>query len=152
MGPHAVDDPTVLVEQAEEFAANNSMRAPYVDSNLLGAANYRAAHYERAAQCLEQSVTQFPSDPPPSHGTVLWPQMYLAMTKWQLGAHDDARQLLDDIQPGINEYLAAPTAQWQFRQITDVLRREAESLIGPEEAIERPDNGNSEQLAPTTDL
>jgi hypothetical protein len=96
---------------------------------LLGAAHYRAGNFENAAKYFEQSIAQYPSDAPPSHGTVLWPQLYLAMTKWQQGEHDSARKLLHEIQPGIGKALDTPMLLEQYRQITEVLRREAETLI-----------------------
>jgi serine/threonine protein kinase len=142
LGPDAIEDPLALVKQAEEFAANNSMHAPYVDLSVLGAAHYRAGHFEQAAQCFEQSIAQHPSDPPPTHGTVLWPQLFLAMTKWQLGKHDDAHRLLSEIQPLIDKWLETPSNNWQFRVYTEVLRREAEALIEPKEADEAAENKN----------
>jgi tetratricopeptide (TPR) repeat protein len=148
LGPDAVDDPTDIVKQAEEFAAHNSLQAPYIDFTLLGAAHFRAGHFERAAQCLEQSIAQYPSDPPTQHGTVLWPQLYLAMTKWQQGRHDDARRMLREIQPAIDKSLDTPVILWQYRQITDVLRREAEAMIEPEQADEAVENDNRPPSTP----
>ena len=103
---------------------------------MLGTAHYRAGHYEQAAQFLEQSIAQYPSDLPPSHGTVLGPQLFLAMTKWQQGEHDDARRLLREIEPAIDKSLERPTLLWQRRLNRDVLRHEAEALIKPKEATE----------------
>jgi tetratricopeptide (TPR) repeat protein len=140
LGPDAVEDPSILVQQAEEFAATNSMQAPYIDSNLLGAAHYRAGHYDQAAQHFKESIATYPSDPPPSHATVLWPQLYLAMTNWQLGKRDDARRLLREIEPAIDKSLAAPTLLWQYRQVTEVLQREAEALIEQKDAVEAVEN------------
>ena len=140
LGPDAVDDPNVLVRQAEEFADRNSLQAPYIDFNVLGAAHYRAGHLKEAAQFFDQSIAQYPSNPPPSHGSVLWPQLYLAMAKWQLGEHDDARRLLRDIEPAIEKSLETPTHLWQYRQITEVLHREAEALIEQKNADESLEN------------
>jgi tetratricopeptide (TPR) repeat protein len=139
LGPHAVTDPSVLAKQAEKFAANNSLRAPYSDLHLLGAAYYRAGQHERAAECLEQSIAQFPSDVPPSHGAVLWTQLFLTMTKWQQGKHDDARRLLAEIQPAIDRWLQTPSFYWQYRVTTELLRDEAEALIEPRETDEAVD-------------
>ena len=140
--PEAVDDPTVVVKQAKEFAAHNAMRARYIDYNLLGAAHYRAGQYKDATKCFEQSIAEFPSDPPPSHGPVLWPQLFLAMNKWQQGEHDDARRLLREIEPAINKSLENPKRSWAYRQITEVLRREAEAMIGQEPADEAKQKDN----------
>jgi hypothetical protein len=143
LGPDAVDDPSVLVKQAEEFAAHNSMLAPYIDRDLVGAAHFRAGHYEQAAQYFEQSIAQHPTNPPPTHGPVLGTKLRLAMTKWQLGEHDDARRLLREIQPAIDKYLETPTLIWIDLVAVELLRREAEALIGPREADEAVENDDT---------
>jgi tetratricopeptide (TPR) repeat protein len=140
LGPDAVDDPSVLVKQAEEFANSNSLQAPYIDLDLVGRAHYRAGNYQEAAQLLEQSIADSPSDAPPSHGTVHGAQLFLAMTKWRLGQHDDARRLLRDVQPAIDKKLEIPTLRWGDRAATELYRREAEALIEPKEAIEAVEN------------
>jgi len=136
LGPDAVEDPKLLVKLAEEFAAHNSLRTPYIDLRVLGAAHFRAGQYERAAQCLEQSLAQFPSDAPPRHGPDLMPQLLLAMTKWQRGEHDEARRMLRDLQPRIDERLRSPWIYWDERAVVEIRRREAEALIKPKEADE----------------
>jgi serine/threonine protein kinase len=140
LGPDAVDDPSVLVKQAEKFAAHNSMQAPYIDLDLLGAAHFRAGHFGQAAQFFEQSIAQSPSERPPSHGPILGTKLRLAMTKWQLGEHDDARHLLREIQPEIGKYLETPALHWQDPAAIELLRREAEALIEPREADEAVEN------------
>jgi serine/threonine protein kinase len=140
LGPDAVDDPSVLVKQAEEFAAHNSMLAPYIDLDLLGAAHFRAGHYEQAAQYFEQSIAQSPSERPPSHGPVHGTKLRLAMTKWQLREHDGARRLLREIQPEIDKYLETPTIVWLDTAATELLRREAEALIQPKETDQAVEN------------
>jgi serine/threonine protein kinase len=147
LGPNAVDDPNVLVKQAEECAAHNRLQAPYLDLVLLGSAHYRAGHYQEAAQYCEESIAQYPSDPPPSHGTVLAPQLFLAMAKWQMGQRDDARSLLREIEPAIEKSLATPNLLWTRQLTKDQLRREAEALIEPkarDEAVENESSSNDE--------
>jgi serine/threonine protein kinase/tetratricopeptide (TPR) repeat protein len=134
LGADPLKDPNVLVKSAEEFAANNSLRAPYLDHVVLGSAHYRAGHYEQATHHLEASIAQFPSDAPESHGTELMPQLLLAMTKWQLGKQDDARRILHELQPRIDESLRSPRIYWDRRAAIEIRRREAEALIQPEEA------------------
>jgi tetratricopeptide (TPR) repeat protein len=151
LGPDAVDDPSIFVAQAEEFAANNKLSAPFVDTNLLGATHYRAGNFEKAEKYFEQSIAQYPSDAPPSHGTVLWPQLYLAMTKWQQGEHDIARKLLHEIQPGIGKALDTPMLLGQYRQITEVLCREAAAMIIPTDSDEAVENLKQQTLPPTND-
>jgi serine/threonine protein kinase len=149
LGPDAVEDPSVLVKLAEEFAADNSLRTPYIDLRVLGAAHFRIGQYGRAAQCLEQSLAQSPSDAPPRHGPDIMPELLLAMTKWQLGDHDEARGMLREIQPRIDERLQSPSIYWDTRAVLEIRRREAEALIEslePDEAVKnrrRPDNESS---------
>jgi serine/threonine protein kinase len=149
VGPHAVDDPSVLIKQAEEFAAHNSMQAPYVDLDLLGTAHFRAGNFKEAAQYFEQAIDQQPEDAPPSHGGVLGAQTRLAMTKWRLGDHDGARRLLTEIQPAIDKSLKTPTFLWQDQEAMKLLRREAETLIGQNNADQPTNNDNQ---TPSTTL
>jgi Flp pilus assembly protein TadD len=129
-----------LVKLAAEFAANNSLRTPYIDLAVLGTAHYRAGQYEQAAQSLEEAVAQFPSDAPPSHGPDLVRQLLLAMTKWQLGEPDEARRMLREIQPRIDERFRSPWINWDGRAVLEIRRREAEALIEPDQAQEAVEN------------
>jgi tetratricopeptide (TPR) repeat protein len=140
LGPHADEDLSVPLKQAEEFAVNNSFGARYLDLQVLGGMHYRAGQYERAARCLEESIAAFPSDPPQGYGTVLHPQLLLAMTKWRLGQQREARRLLAEIQPAIDQWLQSPPSYWNRPAILEVLRDEAEALIGPKEADEAVEN------------
>jgi non-specific serine/threonine protein kinase/serine/threonine-protein kinase len=140
LGADAVEDPSLLVKLAAEFAANNSLRTPYIDLAVLGTAHYRAGQYEQAAQCLEEAVAQFPSDAPPSHGPDLVRQLLLAMTKWQLGEPDEARRMLREIQPRIDERFRSPWINWDGRAVLEIRRREAEALIEPDQAQEAVEN------------
>jgi tetratricopeptide (TPR) repeat protein len=140
LGPDAVDDPSVLVRQAEEFAANNSMQTPYIDLDLLGTVHFRAGHFKEAAHYFEQSIATYPSDAPTSHSSDIGARLGLAMTKWRLGVHDDARRLLREVQPAIDKALATPTLHFQNRAGMEAFRREAEALIEPKEADEAVEN------------
>jgi tetratricopeptide (TPR) repeat protein len=141
LGPDAVD-PNLLVKLAQEFAANNSLRTPFVDLNVLGAAHFRARQYEQAAECLEEAVAQIPSDVPPSNGTDFMPPLLLAMTKWQRGAHDEARGMLRELQPRIEERLRSPWIYWDHRAVLEIRWREAEAMIQPKEADEAVENNS----------
>jgi tetratricopeptide (TPR) repeat protein len=135
LGPNA-DDSNLLVKLAQEFAANNSLGTPYIDRAVLGTAYYRAGQYDQAAQCLNEALAKFPSDAPPSHGPDLVRQLLLAMTKWQLGEHDEARRMLRDLQPRLDERLRSPWIYWDHRAVLEIRRREAETLIKPKEGDE----------------
>jgi hypothetical protein len=51
------------------------------------------------------------------------------MTKWQLGQQDEARRLLAETLPAVEEELQSPTSGWNRRATLEILRHEAESLI-----------------------
>jgi hypothetical protein len=145
-----VEDPNLVVKLAEDFAANNSLRTPYRDLTVLGAAHFRAGHFKEAVQCLEQSIAELPSDAPLSHGPGqgFMPQLLLAMTKWQLGDHDDARRMLRELQPRMDESLRAPWIYWAHRAALEIRRREAEAMIKPNEADEAVENGDPTPTTP----
>jgi hypothetical protein len=77
------------------------------------------------------------------------PELLLAMTKWQLGDHDEARAMLRELQPRIDERLQSPSIYWDTRAVLEIRRREAEALIKslePDEAVKntrRPDSESS---------
>jgi hypothetical protein len=58
------------------------------------------------------------------------------MTKWQLDDRDEARRMLRELQPRIDERLRSPWINWDGRAVLEIRRREAEALIKPDEAAE----------------
>jgi hypothetical protein len=74
------------------------------------------------------------------------------MTKWEQGERDAARRMLADLQPAINEWLQTPSHyqtivnSWHRPAHLEVIRREAETMIGQNETNEAVENNN-----PTTD-
>ncbi len=138
LGPHPGDDISVKIKQAEKLAARHaasnyvgSFSAPWIDLGRVGGLLYRAGQYEQAAHRLEESLAAYPDDALCEYRTDLDCQLLLAMAKWQLGGRDDARRLLAEIQPAINEWLQDPSNTWMRRAEIEVLRREAEALIEP---------------------
>jgi tetratricopeptide (TPR) repeat protein len=136
LGAHARDDLSLPLKYAEENIATNPFDAPYLNLAVLGGVQYRAGQYERAASNLKKSIAEYPSHPPTGVGMVLFPKLLLAMTKWQLGQRDEARRLLAETQPAINESLQTPSTYFQRRVTLEILRREAEALIEPKEEDE----------------
>jgi hypothetical protein len=150
LGPNALKDLSGPLKRAEANVANNLINAPYFDLAVVGALLYRTGQYDRAVHRLDASIAQFPSDPPMGAGTVLFPQLFLAMTKWQQGHRDEARRALDDIQRAIDRELQSPSSLWQRRATLDVLRREAEALIESNEADQASDHDDP-NFTPTPD-
>jgi hypothetical protein len=58
-----------------------------------------------------------------------------------LGEHDRARQLFAETAPDVDEQLRSQHPSWNRRATLELLRAEAEALIGPGEADEAPVNG-----------
>jgi tetratricopeptide (TPR) repeat protein len=143
LAPEAIEDLSLPVKRAEELAAHNSIDSPHIVPYILGTALYRAGQYERAAVELEKSIAAYPSEPQLGDRIINWQRLILAMTKWQLDQCDEARQLLTEIQPAIDEELHSLSTPFNYRLTLEVLRREAEALIGKEEANEAVQNKNS---------
>jgi tetratricopeptide (TPR) repeat protein len=143
LGPHPGIDLSVQLKLAEELAANNSFDSfghPYIHLGVLGGLLYRAGQYEQAEQRLNESVAAHHDDPLRAFRTALDRQLLLAMTKWQLGQRDEARRQFAEIQPALDKWLRSPSSFWLRRTQVEVLRREAETLIRPEEKIEAVEN------------
>ncbi len=135
LGPHPGKDLSVQLKQAEVLAANNSFDSfshPYIQLGVLGGLLYRAGQYEQAAERLNESIAAHHDDPLRAFRTALDRQLLLVMTKWQLGQRDEARRQLAEIQPALDEWLSSPSSFWLRRAQVEVLRREAEALIGTE--------------------
>jgi serine/threonine protein kinase len=150
LGPHALEDLSLPLKYAEENIARNPFDAPYLNLAVLGGVQYRAGQYERAASNLKKSIGEYPSHPPTGVGTVLFPKLLLAMTKWQLGQRDEARRLFAEAQPAINESLQTPSTYFQRRVALEVLSREAEALIEPKEGDEAVETDYATPTTPST--
>ena len=128
------------MKRAEEFVANHSLDQRHFKRMVLGAALYRAGHYDRAADELKESIAVYPSDPPLGFATLNQQRLLLAMTQWQQGHKDEARRLFSETQPAIEQELQTPSIPFSRHATLEVLRREAEALIGQEAAREAVEN------------
>ena len=130
LAPAALEDLTLPVKRAEEFLAKNSLNQRHFELQLLGVALYRAGQFDRAAEQLNASIAAYPTDPLRGFDTINYTRLLLAMTKWRQGQQDQARRLLAGAQRAIDEELQLPSIQIHRRATLEVLRREAEALIG----------------------
>jgi tetratricopeptide (TPR) repeat protein len=147
LGPGALEDLSGPLKQAESNVVNSPMNASYFDRSVLGAILYRLGQYDRAAQHFKESIADFPSDRPIGTGTVLFPKIFLAMTRWQQGQKDEARRMLDEIKSAIDRELHSPSSLWQRRAQLELLRGQAEALIEPTkagEAVEKKSRASDE--------
>jgi tetratricopeptide (TPR) repeat protein len=138
--PGALEDLSVPVKLAEEFLATNPLNEPSIGPNLLGAALHRAGQFELAAKQLEKAIELYPSGPPLRSHKINSIKLRLAMTKWQLGQHDAARELLSKTLPDVEAELQNPISKWNSRATLEMMRAEAKALIGPKEEDEAVEN------------
>jgi hypothetical protein len=123
---------------------------------VLGAALYRSGNYERAAEVLEESGAAFQSHPLPPGAQFEgrnYQQLLLAMTKWQLDQKDAARRLLAETLPVVETELKSPFTKWNRLATLELLRAEAEGLIGQgkkKEAEENENYNSNESRQPAT--
>src|SRR5262249_20194880 len=95
---------------------------------------------DRAVPLLEKSISEYAGKRAIGTGTVLFPKLLLAMTRWQLGQREEARRILAEIQPAVDRELQSPLSLWQRRAQLEVLRHEAEALIQPKKTGEAMEN------------
>jgi tetratricopeptide (TPR) repeat protein len=139
-GPDALEDMSPMVQRAEQLVANNSLGQRHVVLYVLGAALYRDRQYERAEERLEESIDAHPSDPAPGHDVINYQRIFLAMTKWQLRKHDEARALLAKTLPDLDKQVQSFSCFWTDRLGLELLRRQAVAVIEPKQAKEAAEN------------
>jgi hypothetical protein len=131
---------SLVVERAEQLVANNSVFDRHAVFYELGMALYRAGQYDRADDELRASIEAYPEKPAPGWDTIDFQRLFLAMTKWQQGQQDEARRLLAEALPAVDEYIQNPATWPHYRIALELLRREAIDLIKSNEAVEAADN------------
>jgi serine/threonine protein kinase len=147
LAPHAVDDFDQIVNRGQEFAATDKS---HFGLYVWGAALYRAGQYELAAMRFQESIVAYANKPPANTDSMNYPRLFLAMTKWQLGLQDEARQVLAETLPDVDNELQSPSSAWNRRATLELLRGEAEALIEPKETNEAVENVEASQPAPAT--
>jgi hypothetical protein len=130
----------VPLKLVEEHLATNPRIDPSAGPNLLGTALHRASQFDEATKQLEDALELYPSGPPLANYSVNSLRLRLAMTKWQFGQRDAARELLSKTLPAIEEEMQTATCQWNRRALLELWRGEAQALIGPKEADEAVEN------------
>jgi serine/threonine protein kinase len=140
IAPDALDDMSRLTMRAEEYFAENSRLSRHFALYVLGAAHYRTGDFRQAEERLEASIAAYPNNPVSGHDTINYQRLLLAMSKWQLGSEGEARRLLADTQPAVAKELEAPSIRWPRRTSLELLRDEAEMLIGSKMANEAAEN------------
>ncbi|MCA9232437.1 MAG: protein kinase [Planctomycetales bacterium] len=133
LGAKAIEENSLPLHRAQSIVEQHRQNACYIAT--LGALLYRAGQYEQATTILEESIAAFEDDTS-GRSSSLYPKIFGAMTKWQKGQQEEARNILAELRPEIDDVLAAPTTAWNRKMTLELLRAEAESLIVPTEAVE----------------
>jgi Flp pilus assembly protein TadD len=128
--PDIEPDPARALASAQE--AVDRVPRDYTRLCALGGAIYRAGRFEEAVQRLEEAAGV-----PPPGGSALHP-FWLAMCHARLGHAEEAQQWLDKGDRWLEQALqrqpgdaASGLLPWGQRVSLQLLRREAEALIGP---------------------
>jgi eukaryotic-like serine/threonine-protein kinase len=120
LAPGSVPDSQAVLEVAASLAT----QFPESANNRLvhGAALYRSGQWKAAVERIHESQQAPVRD-------LGWPgqELFLAMACMRLGQVEDARRWLDTAVQWEREN---PGAAWWARVLTEILRREAEALIG----------------------
>jgi non-specific serine/threonine protein kinase/serine/threonine-protein kinase len=151
LAPDALDDLSLPVKRAEKLVASIPLNERHFGLYVLGAALYRAGQYERADERLKESIDAHPSGPLPDFDTTTYQRLLLAMTKWQLGQRDAARQLLAETLAAVDEELQSPSISWNRRATLELLRDEAGALIGKNTPDQAAENESGDSSSTTND-
>jgi tetratricopeptide (TPR) repeat protein len=135
LGPDGVVKPGPVVELAEQRAAQNAKNRS--DQTFFGAALYRAGRFKEAQRRLDQAA-KLPADPfqPVEH---TW--LFLAMTHQRLGHAKEARVWLEKASQQMEQTTKGVNPPWNRRLTSQLLRGEAEALLG----IEKRESGVRDQ-------
>jgi tetratricopeptide (TPR) repeat protein len=148
IAPDALDDLSLLVRLGEEFLAGSTSKDRQFALCQLGAAHFRAGQFEQAAERLEEGIAANPSESSRVENSMNYCRLFLSMTQWQMGRQDEARRLLAETLPAIEEESQFRASRWVRRVTLELLRSEAETLIGQtatNEAVENENRARSEE-------
>jgi tetratricopeptide (TPR) repeat protein len=140
LAPNALDDLSLPIKRAEELADSNLLGQPHIPPFNLGMALYRDGQYDRAAQELAKSIDVYPKHPLPGYEHINHQRLWLAMARWKQGQRDEARRLVAEALPGVDDEIQNPLTWLHYRAFSEILRREAVALIEPNEADDAADN------------
>jgi Flp pilus assembly protein TadD len=127
LAPDAVTDLDQPVQLAESALRSDSVQY----STTLGAAHYRAGHFAEAVRQLNQAISaSAPAGTGPTVLSTAYTWFFLAMSYQRLGQFQDARGSLDKARKQMDQETQAPNIAWNRRLTLQLLRKEAETLLG----------------------
>jgi serine/threonine protein kinase/WD40 repeat protein/tetratricopeptide (TPR) repeat protein len=131
LAPDAVADYAQPVLLAEKAVTTNPRGFRHL--NTLGAVLYRAGRLEEAAKRFTEAKAAFRETPDPRN-SIIYTWLFQAMTEHRLGHIQEAKALLakavKDIEQPPNGPQDEAASAWNRRLTLQLLRREAETLLG----------------------
>jgi tetratricopeptide (TPR) repeat protein len=124
LGPASGMESGRVVERATKLAAQNAKNRS--DQTIFGAALYRAGRFKEAVRRLEQAAA-LPADP---FQSVEYTWFFLAMTHHRLGHAAEARTWLEKGRKQMKQKAKDADLPWDRRLALELLRGEAEALLG----------------------
>jgi hypothetical protein len=135
--PNAVPDLNRPVQLSEAALAQGGDQYEYL--NTLGATLYRAGRFDEAIRTLHRAIER------QGHGGTAYDHLFLAMAYQRLGDTGRAAQSLEQAVLWIKQTEAprpsgrqTASLSWTERLELRLLRREAESMVGPHRARLKP--------------
>ena len=124
-GPAATDDLQLPLKIAKEISTKAPDNLAFLMS--LGAMHYRTRENEEAAKRLSESIGAFDKAGSESTSSI-YPQFFLAMTKWKLGDKAEAMRLFAEAQTRMDQEMKT-SPSWSRRATLELLQREAKALL-----------------------
>jgi Flp pilus assembly protein TadD len=135
LAPDGVVEPGQVVELAEKLAAQDPKNRSR--QTILGAALYRAGRFKEAERRLNQAAA-LPAD---GLQPVEYTWYFLAMAHQRLGHAREARAWLEKCHKQMEQKAKDANLPWNRRLSLELLRREAEALLG----IEKRESGSRDK-------
>ena len=103
----SVDDFNQPLGLAKQLVAKSPQNEAFLDS--VGILLYRSGNYEAAQQSLNECIALIEKKSS-EQTSAAYPKFFLAMTKWKLGDHDDAKGMLAELQATTDKEIASCAA------------------------------------------
>ena len=132
LAPDALDDYVPAITLAGLAVEKDPDNQQYLDG--LGAILLRAGRYDEAKEQLEQALAVDENE----NTSTSYIRYFLAMTEHHLGNRDAAPEQLEAANASAEQELAGDPA-WNRKLTLQLLRKEAEALIGPAEDDDQQD-------------
>ena len=130
LGADALEDLSIPLKFARELSEKNPADPSH--QQMIGAMLYRVGNFQEALDLLTKTVEVFRGDKD-NLTLLLYSQILIAMTQWQLGDETAARETLANAQTGM-EHIDLSDHFWNRSATLESLHREAVALLESDKA------------------